>query len=221
MNDTTTTAPRRPIPMAAIKRLPIYYHYLTGLREAGILRVSSDSLARMAGVTAAQLRRDLNHFGSFGQQGCGYNTDVLHAALGSILGLDRSYRMVVIGAGNIGSALASYPGFARRGFQIEAVFDSDASRIGTASGSLSVLDAAGLGAYVSSRRVDIAAIAVPDQAAQAVADVLVAAGIRGIWNFAHVRLNVPDIVTVEQVNLTDSLMTLAYRLDGGQVGSGA
>lgn len=207
---------KKPVPLATIRRLPRYHACLARLAESGILRVSSARLARLAGVTPEQLRQDLNYFGSFGQQGYGYGTYELQAELARILGLDRSHRMVVVGAGNIGRAVALYEGFRRRRFIIEAIFDSDASLFGSAVGDLPVRPVGELGEYLSGHRVDIGVVAVPASQAQGVVDLLVAGGVRGIWNFAHVRLHVPDDVVVEQVNLTESLLTLAFRLDDGQ-----
>ncbi|MEW6018256.1 MAG: redox-sensing transcriptional repressor Rex [Pseudomonadota bacterium] len=203
----------KPVPLAVIKRLPLYYARLASLAEAGILRVSSSHLARLAGVTPAQLRHDLSHFGSFGQQGYGYRTHELQAAIGRILGLDRSTRMVLVGAGHLGRALANYQGFRRRRFFLQAIFDSDPALVGQVVADLTVQEASQLSDYLGHHRIEIGIIAVPAEEAQAVADRLVAGGVKGIWNFAHLRLSVPDDVVVEQVNLTDSLLTLAFRLE--------
>jgi redox-sensing transcriptional repressor len=200
------------VPVRVAQRLPIYYRYLRELMESGVERISSAELGARIGVTASQLRQDLSHFGSFGQQGYGYRVDELYAEITNILGLNRRYKMVMVGAGNLGKAIANYEGFRRRGFQVVALFDADADVIGSRVGALEVRPAAELADYLRRYHVDIGIIAVPATAAQQVADILVKAGVKGLWNFAPTRLRVPDDVVVEHLHLSDSLISLTFRL---------
>ena len=200
------------ISSAVIRRLPRYYRYLQDLRSEGVMRISSEELSRRMHVTASQIRQDLNNFGGFGQQGYGYNVEHLKTEIGRILGLDHSHDMVLIGAGNLGRALAGYTNFANRGFVVKAIFDEDPEIIGKQICGLTVLPAEDLEDYLSENTVDIAVLAIPKMAAQKTADRLVACGLRAIWNFAPLDLNVPKGVSVENVNLIESLMLLSYRL---------
>ena len=200
------------ISAAVIKRLPRYYRYLGDLQREGIKRISSGELSRNMQVTASQIRQDLNHFGGFGQQGYGYNVDYLHDEIGKILGLDRTYCMIVIGAGNLGQALANYANFERFGFFIEAMFDLNPALIGKSFRGIPVLDVTELEAYMKYHRIDIAVLAIPKEAADNLAKRLVDAGISGIWNFAHTDLSVPEDVVVENVHLSESLMRLSYQI---------
>ena len=198
---------------AIIRRLPRYYRYLGDLMNEGVERISSGELSERMHVTASQIRQDLNHFGGFGQQGYGYKVDYLYHEIAKIMGLDMASHMILIGAGNLGQALAKYTNFRRRGFLFEAVFDKDPEKIGQKIyGEMTVQDISGLEEYLKTHQVDIAAIAIPKEQAVPVADRLVKCGVRGIWNFAHTDLAVPDDVIVENVHLSDSLMILGYRL---------
>ena len=146
------------ISSAVIKRLPRYYRYLSELLDQGIDRISSRELSRQMNVTASQIRQDLNNFGGFGQQGYGYNVEMLKGEIGKILGLDRQYQVIILGAGNLGRALANYVGFEKRGFIVSAVFDIDADKVGRTVGNLKVRDMNDLSGYVAQNSVDIAAL---------------------------------------------------------------
>ena len=201
------------IPTAVIKRLPRYYRYLGDLLDVGILRISSNDLSKRMGITASQIRQDLNHFGCFGQQGYGYNVELLYNELRHILGLDRQYKFILIGAGNFGQALLNYPNFAKRGYEFTAAFDNNPKLIGQEINGLTVQDVAKLKKHCEKNGVDIAAIAVPEAAAQGICNILAKAGVKGIWNFSNAELKLPFDVTVENVYLTDSLMTLSFKLN--------
>lgn len=198
------------VPEVVARRLPRYYRYLGDQLEKGVTRISSAALSEKMKVTASQIRQDLNRFGGFGQQGYGYNVYELHSAIGEILGLNNHYRMIIIGAGNVGRAVANYPGFKRRGFVIEAVFDIDPALIGEDIGGIPVLDIATLKDYCLKHKPHIAAIAIPKGAAPAIVHELEEGGILGIWNFSHVDFDCS--VPVESVHMSDSLMTLSYRI---------
>lgn len=197
---------------AIIKRLPRYYRYLEDLLAEGVERISSQELSKRMGVTASQIRQDLNHFGGFGQQGYGYKVLYLYEEIGKILGMDRIKRIIMIGAGNLGQAIAKYANYKRRGFFIEAIFDKDPEKIGKQVQGLTVRDIDTLEEYIRLNPVDIATITIPREQAVLVADRLVQAGVKGIWNFAHVDLTVPSDVYVENVHLSESLMSLSYRI---------
>ncbi len=198
------------VPEVVARRLPRYYRYLGELLGQGVNRISSRTLSEKMRVTASQIRQDLNCFGGFGQQGYGYNVYDLHEAIGEILGLNNHYRMIVIGAGNVGRAVANYAGFRRRGFNIEAVFDVKPELIGSEINGIPVLDAANLGEYCRTHLPHIAAVAVPGAAAPDIVEVLEGSGILGIWNFSHSDFECS--VPVETVHMSDSLMTLSYRI---------
>ncbi len=200
------------ISSAVIKRLPRYYRYLSELLDKGIDRISSGELSRQMNVTASQIRQDFNNFGGFGQQGYGYNVEVLKNEIGKILGLDRQYRVVILGAGNLGQALANYAGFEKRGFHIVGIFDVDKKKIGNMVGTLRVLDMAELTDYVKDNRVDIAALTLPKSKAPEVANKLMDIGVHAFWNFAATDLHLPDNVAVENVHLAESLMRLSYNI---------
>ena len=196
--------------MAVIRRLPKYYRYLADLLSRDIQRISSKELSEIIGFTASQIRQDLNNFGGFGQQGYGYNVEALHREIGKIRGLDRKYRAVLVGAGNLGQALTNYSGFKNAGFNIEAVFDANPKMIGLKIRDYEIMDSDNIESFVSNNDIDIAILCIPKNGAQAVADKLVSSGVRGIWNFAPIDLEVPSEVIVENVNLTESLFTLSY-----------
>lgn len=198
------------ISMAVIRRLPKYYRYLADLLSRDIQRISSKELSEIIGFTASQIRQDLNNFGGFGQQGYGYNVESLHREIGKILGLDRKYRAVLVGAGNLGQALTNYSGFKNAGFNIEAVFDANPKMIGLKIRDYEIMDSDNIESFVSNNDIDIAILCIPKNGAQAVANKLVSSGVRGIWNFAPIDLEVPSEVIVENVNLTESLFTLSY-----------
>jgi len=203
---------KKEISKAVINRLPRYYRYLGDLLEKDVVRISSKELSERMKVTASQIRQDLNNFGGFGQQGYGYNVEYLHSEIGKILGLDRKYHMIIIGAGNLGQALANYADFNKKGFFVKAIFDINPNLIGSQIRGIEVKSMDELEDYLISNKVDIAAITVPKTKAPGIASDLARLGVKGIWNFAPTDLNLPKDVTVENVHLIDSLMKLSYRL---------
>lgn len=203
---------KRDISMAVIRRLPKYHRYLTEMLEKGNDRISSKELSEIIGFSASQIRQDFNNFGEFGQQGYGYNVQDLHNEISSIIGLDRTYHMIIIGAGNLGGALANY-GFHHLGFEISSLFDNDEHKIGHKMGGIEIRDINILETYMSKNPVDIAVITTPVQFAQDVADRLIISGAKSIWNFTPVDIVVPEDMILENVHLVDSLMTLAYLLN--------
>jgi len=196
---------------AVIRRLPKYYRYLSELEAAGIERVSSSRMSKDMNLNASQIRRDLNCFGGFGQQGYGYQVSRLRIEIMRILGIGVPHNMIILGAGNIGQALLKYRNFAAEGYTITAVFDIDENIIGKETGGLVVRPLSELREYAQKNRVDVAIIAVPKQHAPGLADELAALGIKGIWNFAPADV-APKGVSVENVHLSDSLYVLSYRI---------
>ncbi len=199
---------------AVIRRLPRYYRFLCELERAGTERVSSGELSREMRLNASQIRQDFNCFGGFGQQGYGYHVRTLRSEIGKILGLNRSYSAVIVGVGNIGAALAHYAGFEKEGLKIAALFDADPAMIGKTVGGIAVRPLPAFEAFVAETGADVGVIAVPKDAAQALADRMVAAGVRSIWNFAPI--DVAASVPVENVHMSDSLHILTYRLNNIQ-----
>jgi len=195
-----------------IRRLPRYYRYLSDLLTEGTDRISSSALAERMGVTASQIRQDFNCFGGFGQQGYGYNVPQLHQIIGGILGLDKGHKTILIGAGNLGHALANYPGFKRRGFSLVGIFDADKNIIGTKINEIEVMDISALETQFSVLKPDIAILALPKAHAQQITNTLAKLGIRGIWNFSYMELIAPEGVEIENVHLSDSLMTLSHTI---------
>ena len=202
----------RGISKAVISRLPRYYRYLGELNEAGVERISSGDLSKKMHVTASQIRQDLNNFGGFGQQGYGYNVKYLRAEIGKILGLDQSHNMVIIGAGNLGQALANYASFARNGFILKGIFDVNPELKGKIIRDIPIRMMDELESVLQNEDIDIAALTIPKSKAVEVSDILVRNGIKAIWNFAHTDLNLPKDVIVESVHLSDSLMKLSYNI---------
>ena len=202
----------RDISQAVISRLPRYHRFLSELKDQGIERISSADLSRLMNVTASQIRQDLNNFGGFGQQGYGYNVDYLHEEIGHILGLDVKHNLIIVGAGNLGQALANYVNFDRRGFHTKGLFDSDPHMQGVLVRNMPVRPMSELEDFIKENSIDIAVLTIPKEAAVEVAERLIKCGIKGIWNFAHIDLDVPDNVRIENVHLSDSLMKLSYNL---------
>lgn len=204
---------QKEVSQAVISRLPRYYRYLGELMGEGVERISSSELSEKMKVTSSQIRQDLNQFGGFGQTGYGYHVATLYEEIGHLLGLDRSHSIIVVGAGNLGQALANYGNFERRGFNISAMFDINQELIGSKTiRDIPILDIARLEDYIKTHEVDIAVLAIPKTSASKVARRLVDAGIRAIWNFSHTDLEVPENVVVENVHLSESLMKLSYRM---------
>lgn len=202
----------RKIAESTVRRLSLYLRFLEEFEAEGRETVSSEALAARGGTTSAQVRKDLSFFGSFGKRGLGYAVPELVHELQEILGLRRSYKVAMIGAGKIGSALVQYRGFRQRGFEIVSIFDADSGKVGKAWNGLTVRDVKELDAELKRQPVDIAVIVTPGEAAQSVADRVVATGVKAILNFAPVSLNVPDDVVVKTVNLALELETLSYAL---------
>ncbi len=203
---------RKTISNAVIKRLPRYYRYLGELLESGVERISSNDLSRRMKVTASQIRQDLNNFGGFGQQGYGYNVKFLYEEIGKILGVNQRHNMIIIGAGNLGQAIANYGNFEKRGFLVKAMFDINQELIGKYFGGVLVLDMKEMECFVKSHDIQIAALAIPKQKAEEIAHKLAECGVKGLWNFAHTDLNLEENVMVENVHLSESLMRLSYRI---------
>ena len=201
------------ISQAVIRRMPRYYRYLGELIDDGVERISSNDLSRRMNVTASQIRQDLNNFGGFGQQGYGYNVKYLYEEIGKILGLNKKHNIIVIGAGNLGQALANYVKFEKLGFMITALFDVNPALEGVTVRGIKIRMLDELEDYCKNNEVDIAALTMPKTKADAIANRLVDLGIRAIWNFAHVDLDLIDKdVVVENVHLSDSLMQLSYNI---------
>jgi len=200
------------ISKAVIVRLPRYYRYLGELMEDGVERISSNELSVRMKVTASQIRQDLNNFGGFGQQGYGYNVKYLYTEIANILGINRQHNVIIIGAGNLGQAIANYTNFEKRGFLIKGMFDVNPRLIGLVVRGVEIRSVDDLETFVKENEVQIAALTIPKTKAPEIADRLVSAGIKAIWNFAHTDLNVPEDVVVENVHLSESLMRLSYRV---------
>ncbi len=202
----------REISPAVIKRMPRYYRYLEDLVEAKVERISSNELSAQMHVTASQIRQDLSNFGGFGQQGYGYNVKNLHDEIGRILGLDEMHNIIIIGAGNMGTAIANYVRFEDLSFKVTGIFDVSPEKIGKSICNKKVRSMDELSDFTEKNHVDIAVLTLPRDNAAATAEILISLGIKAIWNFAHVDLNVPDDVVVQNVHLSDSLMQLSFIL---------
>ncbi len=201
------------ISKAVIKRLPRYYRYLGELIDAKVERISSNELSSMMKVTASQIRQDLNNFGGFGQQGYGYNVKYLYNEIGKILGLDRNYNLIIVGTGNLGSALANYLNSKKREFTVIGAFDKNPELKGKTVRGISIQMVEELPSFLQEHEVDIATLTLPKSGAESVAPILIENGVKAIWNFAHTDLDVPDDVVVENVHLSESLMQLSYDLN--------
>ena len=197
---------------AVIKRLPAYYRHLKELEKEGIHQISSQGLGNRMHLTASQIRQDINCFGGFGRQGYGYSVSGLREHIGHILGVDRTHRMIIVGAGNIGRAVALSDSFPANGFETVAIFDNDAAKIGMTVGSLVVQDVEDLKRYLDENTVDIAVIAVPFSHAQRMVEVLCERGVKGFWNFAPLELKVPEGPSVVNVHLDEGLEILSFRM---------
>jgi redox-sensing transcriptional repressor len=203
------------IPDIVIRRLPIYVRTLKTLCDRNVSSASSEQLAEMIGVTAAQIRRDLSYFGKFGKQGKGYDTQLLVEAISSILKLDRQWPVVLAGLGNLGRAIANYRGFTPSSFRIAALFDRNASHIGQHVGDLEILPIGELPAYMLEEDIHIGIIATPKIHAQETADMMVAGGVQAILNYAPVILKVPETVTVREIDPVSALQSMTYYIHEG------
>ncbi len=201
------------VPEVVIKRLPRYYRYLDELYKEGKTRISSTALSKKMGVTASQIRQDFNYFGGFGQQGYGYNVQYLLEELKKLLGIANGYKTIIVGAGNLGSAIANYAGLKKRGFKLLGIFDNDEKKIGKTVGELKISDISDVGRFVRENKIDIAILTLPKAATEKIADMLADSGIKGFWNFSYTELKNRNSVFVENVHLTDSLMTLSFKIN--------
>lgn len=212
MSDKHNEEPKK-ISTAVIKRLPRYYRYLGELLENDVVRISSKELSVRMGVTASQIRQDLNNFGGFGQQGYGYNVEYLYSEIAKILGLEKTYNIIIVGAGNLGQALANYIDFEKRGFVVKGLFDVNPRLTGISVRGIEIQDIDLMEEYVRNNHIDIAVLTLPKQKAPKLANDLAEWGIKGIWNFAPIDLQMQDEnVIVENVHLSESLMTLSYKI---------
>jgi len=200
------------ISSAVIKRLPKYYRYLLILQQMGISRVSSNDLSKTMEITSSQVRQDFFNFGGFGLQGYGYDVSLLVKEIGKILGMDVTHNMIVIGAGNLGQAIANHASFEKRGFKIAGIFDNNPRHVGDVVRGIEIMHIDRLTEFMSQHPADIAIITVPREYARDVVDKAIRLGIKGIWNFASVELDVPEDVAVENIHLSESLMALTYKM---------
>ena len=205
---------REDVSVAVIRRLPRYHRYLGELLRENHLRISSAELSALMGVTASQIRQDLNCFGGFGQQGYGYNVKYLYGKISELLGVTQGYNAVIVGAGNLGRALVSSHMFERRGVNRLAMFDVSPELIGTSVAGIPILDSAELDRFCAENKVDIAVLTTPKEEAYKMALALANAGVTGIWNFSNMELKLPDFpsVTIQNMHMGDSLMTLCYQM---------
>ena len=202
----------RRISRAVISRLPRYYRYLEELRNQGVERISSQELSELMHVTASQIRQDFNNFGGFGQQGYGYNVEYLRDEIGNLLGINNHHNMILIGAGNLGLAVMNYLNARRLPYLFKGAFDINPELFGRIYSGVEIMPTELMHGFIEENGIDIAVLTVPRTAAVRVAEELISTPIRGIWNFAHVDLPVPDSIKVENVHLLDSLMKLSYSL---------
>lgn len=201
------------ISKAVISRLPRYYRYLGQLKDDGVERISSKELSTMMHVTASQIRQDFNNFGGFGQQGYGYNVEYLYSEIAKILGLTKTHSLIVVGAGNLGQALAGYVNFEKRGFIMKGIFDIDEELFGRSVRNVPIMSIDQMEQFVHENNIDIAVICIPRTASVKVCEQLVSCGVKAIWNFSHVDFEVPDDVIVQNVHLSESLMQLSYAMN--------
>lgn len=212
-NGSVSMSRQTRISMAVIRRLPKYHRYLNDLLKNDIDRISSKELSEKIGFTASQIRQDFNCFGDFGQQGYGYNVRELYDDISKILGLNKKYNTVIVGSGNLGQAVANYSSFERLGFNLKGIFDKNPKLIGIKIRDIDIKDVDELEGFLNSENIDIGILCIPKEQAQKITDVFVKCGIKAIWNFAPTDLDVPDNVVVENVHLSESLLTLSYRLN--------
>ncbi|MBU5474838.1 redox-sensing transcriptional repressor Rex [Roseburia sp. MSJ-14] len=212
--------PKEGVSIQVIRRLPRYYRYLSELDSEGIEKISSTKLAAMMNSTASQIRQDLNCFGGFGQQGYGYSVAGLRTEIGKILGLEQQHNMILIGAGNLGKAIATHLSFEKLGFKLTAIFEKDEKLVGTSLRGIEVMSDDKIEDYVKENQIDTAILTMPKEAVEKIIDKLYACGIRSYWNFSHYDISKKYLdATVENVHLSDSLMTLCYRItEKNQIG---
>jgi len=203
---------KKKVSLAVIRRLPRYFRYLSDLLRLGITRISSKELSARMGITASQIRQDLNCFGGFGQQGYGYNVESLYNEIGNILGFNNKYQTIIIGAGHMGQALANYGNFEKRGFSLIGIFDVDQNLVGKKIKDIEIMHLDSLEVFVMNNNVHIAILTVPYEHTPTVADKLAQLGVRALWNFSPMDLKLTYDVIIENVHLSDSLMVLGYKL---------
>lgn len=201
-----------PIPIKVIKRLPIYHRYLSSLLDREVESISSAKLGEKLDLTSSQIRQDLNYFGSFGQRGYGYNVKELYKEISKILGIDENRQMILIGAGNLGKAIANYSKFKQRGFIIKAIFENDLDLVGKKVNQIPVYNVKKLVDYLNQCDIEIGIIATPAEPAEELANVLKNNDIKGIWNFAPTTFDLGGDVVVENVHISESLFTLSCRM---------
>ena len=212
MNEFTSLATVKRIADSTVRRLSLYLRFLEDFEQRGLETISSDELARRGGTTSAQVRKDLSFFGSFGKRGLGYSVPELSRRIREIMGLGREWRVIIVGAGKIGAALAQYQGFVQRGFHIVAVYDTAPEKIGRSWNSQTIRDIRQLERDAAQEKPDIAVLTVPSEAAQSMLDRIVKAGIKAVLNFAPVQLQAPADVTVKSVNMAMELESLSFSL---------
>ena len=197
-----------------INRLPRYYRFLGELEKQGVIRISSRELSEKMGLTASQIRQDLNCFGGFGQQGYGYNVQELHEAIGKIIGIASDTRTVIIGAGNLGSAIAMHIDFKKAGFSLIGIFDSDPEKTGQIIAGIPVAQMNLIESFCNENKPECAVLCIPKESAEEIVDKLIRLGIKAFWNYSHYDINVDgrEGILVQNVHLSDSLMTLSYGL---------
>ena len=203
---------KKQVPLVVVRRLPRYYRQLSEMLKKNITRTSSKDMSKKMGVTASQIRQDFNCFGGYGQQGYGYNVEMLQKEIGTILGMDRGYTTIIVGAGNLGTALANHDTFEKRGYKMIGLFDADENKVGKNIAGHTVMHTDEMENFVKKYNPDIAILCVPKIAVYDTANDLVKYGVKALWNFTYTELELPDDVVVENVHLSDSLMTLSYRL---------
>lgn len=213
MNGSVTMTKPTRISMAVIRRLPKYHRYLKDLLKNDIDRISSKELSEKIGFTASQIRQDFNCFGDFGQQGYGYNVRELYDDISKILGLNKTYNTLIVGAGNLGQAVANYTNFDKLGFSLKAIFDKNPKLIGIKIRDIEIKDIDELEKFLLNNSIDIGILCIPKEQAQKIADILTKCNVKAIWNFAPTDIDVPADVIVENVHLSESLLTLSYRLN--------
>ena len=207
---------KKTISQATIDRLPLYFRTLQLVEDEDIAIISSEELGRRLDITPEQIRKDLATFGQFGRKGIGYDVSELKDRISNILGLQNQWKLAIVGVGHLGGALANYVNFAPLGFSVVALFDNNEEIIGTQINGIEVQNTTALKRTIKSRKIDIGVISVPDYAAQKVADSLVAAGIKGIWNFAPTKLNVPPTIPLVNEDLSISLSALSYHMSSSR-----
>jgi redox-sensing transcriptional repressor len=204
---------KKDVSLAVVKRLPRYFRYLSDLLSMGVTRVSSKELSERMGITASQIRQDLNCFGGFGQQGYGYNVEYLYSEIGAILGLNNKYQTIIIGAGNMGTALANYKNFEKRGYKLIGIFDVNKSLVGKKINNVEIHHMDTLEEFVKNNKVDIAILSVPHDQTASLAERIASTGIKGLWNFSAMDLELQHDIIIENVHLSDSLMVLGYKIN--------